>query len=92
MTDKYNLRKLEEDRIRQSETASDSAGQNNVLPHQGASFRVERAQVGILKQPDHRSFRGLLQSGKGACLETGHSFFLITDWGIDVEVTQGFPN
>jgi hypothetical protein len=42
--------------------STDTAGQLNVLGHDGDTLGVDGAQVGVLKQADQVSFRSLLES------------------------------
>ena len=49
--------------------AADSAGQLDVLGHDGDSLGVDGAQVGVLKQSDQVGLAGLLQSHHGRALE-----------------------
>ena len=48
---------------------SDSAGQLDVLWHDGDTLGVDSAQVGVLEQADEVSFAGLLESHHGRALE-----------------------
>ena len=49
--------------------ATDSAGQLNVLGHDGDTLGVDGAEVGILEKADEVSLRGLLEGHDGRALE-----------------------
>ena len=52
-----------------STLATDTAGQLDVLGHDGHTLGVDGAQVGVLEQTDQVSLAGLLQSHDGGALE-----------------------
>jgi len=56
--------------MRLSSLATDSAGQLDVLWHDGDSLGVDGAQVGVLEETDQVSLGGLLQSHDGGRLES----------------------
>ena len=49
--------------------ATDTAGKLDVLGHDGHALGVDGAQVGVLKEADQVSLRGLLQGSDGRALE-----------------------
>ena len=53
-----------------SSLSTDSAGQLDVLGHDGDTLGMDSTQVGILKQTNQVSFTGLLQSHDSRALET----------------------
>ncbi|KAJ8667624.1 hypothetical protein QAD02_009287 [Eretmocerus hayati] len=53
-----------------SSLSTDTAGQLDVLWHDGDALGVDCAQVGVLKKTDEVSLTGLLQSHDGRALET----------------------
>ena len=53
-----------------STLSADTAGQLDVLGHDGHSLGVDRAQVGVLKESDQVGLRSLLQGHHGGRLET----------------------
>jgi hypothetical protein len=50
--------------------ATDTAGQLDILGHDGHTFGVDGAQVGIFEQSNQVGFRGFLQSKHGRSLES----------------------
>ena len=50
--------------------ATDTAGQLDVLGHDGHTLGVDGAQVGVLEETDHVSLSGLLEGEHGGALET----------------------
>merc|ERR1719246_257552 len=50
--------------------ATDSASELHVLGHDGHTFGVDGAQVGVLEEADHVGLRGLLEGKDGGALET----------------------
>ena len=59
--------------------ATDSAGQLDVLGHDGNSLGVDGAQVGILKQSHQVGLAGFLQSHHGGALEAQVSLEVLGD-------------
>ena len=53
-----------------STLATDTAGQLDVLGHDGDTLGVDGAQVGVLEEADEVSLRGLLEGHDGGGLET----------------------
>ncbi len=56
--------------IRLSTFSTDSPGELDILGHDGDSFGVDGAQVGVLKETNQVSLASLLQSHNGAGLES----------------------
>ena len=59
----------ERPRVRLSALATETAGELDVLGHDGDALGVDGAQVGVLEEADQVSLRGLLQGGDGGGLE-----------------------
>ena len=57
-----------------SSLSTDTASQLDVLWHDGHTFGVDGAQVGIFKESDQVSFAGLLEGHDGRALEAEISF------------------
>ena len=53
-----------------STLSTDAAGQLDVLGHDGDTFGVDGAQVGVLEESDKVSFRCFLESLDGGSLES----------------------
>ena len=62
-----------------STLATDTAGQLDVLGHDGHTLGVDGAQVGVLEQTNQVSLRGLLQSHDGRALEAEISLEVLSD-------------
>ena len=63
-----------------STLSTDSAGQLDVLWHDGDTLGVDGAQVGVFKQADQVSFAGFLQSHDSRALETQVGFEILGDF------------
>ena len=59
---------------------SDTAGELDVLWHDGDTLGVDRAQVGVLEKADQISFACLLESQHGGALETQISLEVLCDF------------
>ena len=62
-----------------STLSADTAGQLDVLGHDGHSLGVDRAQVGVLKESDQVGLRSLLQGHHGGRLETQVSLEVLSN-------------
>ena len=62
-----------------STLATDAAGKLDVLGHDGDTLGVDGAQVGVLKETDKVSLRGLLEGHDSAGLETQVSLEVLGD-------------
>ncbi|TRY67267.1 hypothetical protein TCAL_15891, partial [Tigriopus californicus] len=58
---------------------TDTAGQLDVLGHDGDTLGVDGAQVGVLKETHQVGLRGLLQCHNGARLETQVGFKVLSN-------------
>ena len=59
--------------------ATDTAGQLDVLGHDGDTLGVDGAQVGVLKEPDEVGLAGFLEGHDGGALETQVSLEVLGD-------------
>ena len=59
--------------------STDSAGQLDVLGHDGDTLGVDGAKVGILEETDEVSLRGLLEGHDGRALEAEVSLEVLSD-------------
>ena len=59
--------------------STDSAGQLDVLGHNGDTLGVDGAKVGILEETDEVSLRGLLEGHDGRALEAEVSLEVLSD-------------
>ena len=80
-----------------STLATDTAGQLDVLGHDGHTLGVDGAQVGVLEQTDQVSLAGLLQSHDGGALEAQIGLEVLSDlthktleWQLADEELGGF--
>jgi hypothetical protein len=60
--------------------SSDSPSQLDILWHDGHTFGVNGAQVGVLKESDQVSLTGLLESADGCALEPEISFEVLSNF------------
>ena len=70
---------------------ADTAGQLDVLGHDGDTLGVDGAQVGVLKQTDQVGLTGLLQSHDGRALEAEISLEVLgnlTDQALEGELAD----
>ncbi len=63
-----------------SALSTDAAGQLDVFGHDGDSFGVDGAQVGVLKQTDQVSLAGLLQGHDSGALEAQICLEVLSDF------------
>ena len=76
---------------------TDSAGQLDVLGHDGHTFGMDGAQVGVLEKADQVGLAGFLQGHDGAALETQIGFEILSDftdqtleWQLSDQELSGF--
>ena len=60
--------------------ATDTAGKLDVLGHDGDTFGVDGAQVGVFEEPDEVSLRSFLESHDGRGLESEISLEVLCDF------------
>ena len=63
-----------------STLATDTAGQLDVLGHDGHTLGMDGAQVGVLEQTDQVSLAGFLQGHDGGALETQIGLEVLSDF------------
>ena len=63
-----------------STLTADAAGKLDVLRHDCDALRVNRAQVGVLKEANQVAFASLLQSHDGSALEAQVSLEILSDF------------
>ena len=67
---KVTIKQSLEGLIRSGAFTTDSAGELHVLGHDGNTFGVDGAKVGVLEEANHVSFSGFLESENSGALET----------------------
>ena len=71
--------------------AADSAGQLDVLGHDGDSLCVDGAEVGVLEKADEVGLRGLLEGEDGGTLEAEVCLKILGDLA-DEALERQFPD